>query len=93
MERTNTAHERDDERDVSRRRFAKAAVAALAVVGLGGAALEGALARHGDDDSGGDGSGGSGGSGGNGRRRRRHHRRRRRKNGGSGGSGGSGNDD
>jgi hypothetical protein len=59
-------------RDVSRRRFAKALVVALAVAGFAAAGLSGALAKHGDwsdDDtffapSGGFmASGGSGGSG------------------------------
>jgi hypothetical protein len=78
-----------EHQSVSRRGFAKAAAAALAVAGFGAAALKGVLARHGDDDPEAErrrgGSGGSGGSGGNDRRRRR-----RRRNGGSGGSGGSG---
>jgi hypothetical protein len=34
----------------SRRRFAKAVVVVLAVVGFAGAGLSGALARHGSDD-------------------------------------------
>ena len=68
---------------VSRRGFAKAAVAALAVAGFGGAALNGVLAGQGDDAEAvsaerrrrcSRGSGGSGGSGG--RRRRCRHRRR-----------------
>jgi hypothetical protein len=59
-------------RDVSRRRFAKALVVAIAVAGFAVAGLSGALAKHGDwsdDDtffapSGGSmASGGSGGSG------------------------------
>ena len=108
-ERTETAgtgavaQDRAEQQAASRRGFAKAAVAALAVVGFGGAALNGVLARQGDDDareggSGGRGSGGRGsggrGSGGRGRRRRRGHRRRRRNGGSGSGSGsGSGNDD
>jgi hypothetical protein len=60
----------ETEQPVSRRGFAKIAVAALAVTGFGTAALNGALARHGADD----GRGGS--SGGSGRRRRRGGRRR-----------------
>jgi hypothetical protein len=60
-----------EQQPVSRRGFAKVAVAALAVAGFGTAALNGALARHGADDGGGGSSGG-----GSGRRRRRHGRRR-----------------
>src|SRR5215213_8839604 len=37
-------------REVSRRRFAKVVVVALAVLGFAGASLSGALARHGSDD-------------------------------------------
>ena len=37
-------------REVSRRRFAKAVVVALAVAGFAGAGLSGALASHGADD-------------------------------------------
>jgi len=59
-----------EQQPVSRRGFAKVAVAAIAVAGFGTAALNGALARHGADD------GGGGSSGGSGRRRRRHGRRR-----------------
>src|SRR5262245_11572776 len=76
---TNSSDQRPipaDARAVSRRRLAKIAVTALAVVGFGAAGLSGALARHSegfDDDgvfgpSGGSGwddvfgSGGSGGS-------------------------------
>jgi hypothetical protein len=85
----------------SRRGFAKAAVAALAVAGFGAAALNGVLARQGAGDVDAErrrgGSGGSGGSGGDDRRRLRHRRRRNGGSGGSGsggsGSGGSGDDD
>jgi hypothetical protein len=42
-----------EQQPVSRRGFAKVAVAALAVAGFGTAALNGALARHGADDGGG----------------------------------------
>jgi hypothetical protein len=67
-----------EQQPVSRRGFAKVAVAALAVAGFGTAALNGALARHGADDGGGGSSGGSSGGGsGGGRRRRRGGRRRR----------------
>ncbi len=54
-------------REVSRRRFAKAAVVALGIAGFAGAGLSGALASHGSDNgvdfSPSSGSAASGGSG------------------------------
>jgi len=70
---TTTDYADAEHQQVTRRGFAKAAVAALAVAGFGTATLNGVLARHGADD---------GRSGGDDRRRRRRSGGRRRYSGG-----------